>query len=170
MSPHINLCGLSIFIGMVKLSHILKEIKVTNNKFNEYVSIEVINDFLEEEKTNPYFKGVNKVINQNIKNINETVKSEVEDYEDLDDDMSSISYIQTLRTLSEIIFPLFTDNLINNGFEIIDNDSIKTNETNQEILSAYGIIWEYFIDLDTSDREYVSGLYSDYLERRLNGE
>jgi len=131
---------------------------------------EEINELIKENGSEMY-EGVFDVINELENNDDywiEFISELEEDYNDEDDD----SFINMIlgdcidRELMSRFGKRFGENLIKLGYKY-DKDDESWNlkdKDNGEDLTCYGVIWDYWYDLDTDVRESVGEIFEEKIK------
>jgi hypothetical protein len=136
---------------------------------------EEINDLIKENGEEMY-SGVFEVINElenDEEHWTELVNDLKEDYDDEDEDESESDFINMMlgdcvdRELMERFGKQFGENLIKLGYKYDSDDEYWNlkDKRNGEDLTCYGVVWDYWYDLDTCVREGVSEIF----EREIEG-
>ena len=138
---------------------------------------EEINDLIKENGEEMY-SGVFEVINE-LENdeehwtelVNDLKGTYFDDYDD--EDESESDFINMMlgdcidRELMERFGKQFGENLIKLGYKYDSDDEYWNlkDKRNGEDLTCYGVVWDYWYDLDTCVREGVSEIF----EREIEG-
>jgi hypothetical protein len=137
---------------------------------------EEINDLIKENGEEMY-SGVFEVINElenDEEHWTELVNDLKEDFDDYDDeDESESDFIDMMlgdcvdRELMERLGKQFGENLIKLGYKYDSDDEYWNlkDKLNGKDLTCYGVVWDYWYDLDTCVREGVSEIF----EREIEG-
>jgi hypothetical protein len=135
---------------------------------------EEVNELIKENGEGMY-SGVFDVINElenDEEHWTELINDLMEDYEDSDKDESENDFIDMIlgdcidRELMGRFGKQFGENLIKLGYKY-DSDEEYWNlkdKRNGEDLTCYGVIWDYWYDLDTDVREGVSEIFEREIE------
>ena len=88
-----------------------------------------------------------------------------EDYGDDEDDEIDVEYVNSIlidsvdRRLMELFGKKFKENLINLGYKCDKEGWNLKDKNNYMDLTYYGVIWNYWYDLDTCVREGVGDIF-----------
>jgi hypothetical protein len=136
---------------------------------------EEVNELIKENGEEMY-NGVFEVINE-LENDEEhwieLVNDLMEDYEDSDKDESEDDFVDMIlgdcidRELMGRFGKQFGENLIKLGYKYNTDEEYWNlkDKRNGEDLTCYGVVWDYWYDLDTCMRENIS----DIFEREIEG-
>ena len=131
---------------------------------------EEINELIKENGEGMY-SGVFEVINElenDEKHWIELINNLKEDYDDEEED----NFINMIlgdcidRELMRRFGKRFGENLIQLGYKYDSDDECwdLKDKSNSEDLTCYGVIWDYWYDLDTCVRESVSEIFEEEIE------
>ena len=135
---------------------------------------EEVNELIKENGEEMY-SGVFDVINE-LENDEEhwieLVNDLMEDYEDSDKDESEDDFVDMIlgdyidRELMERFGKQFGENLKKLGYKYDSDEEYwdLKDKRNGEDLTCYGVIWDYWYDLDTDVREGVSEIFEREIE------
>ena len=114
------------------------------------------------------YEGIFEVINklENNDEFWDNIINEInEDFDDEDENYRNMILVDSVDRLIFNEFKYkFKDNLIKLGYKFdIDDESwdIKNKNNNNEMLICYGVIWDYWIDLDTCVRESIGDIFEE---------
>jgi hypothetical protein len=142
---------------------------------------EEINELIKENGEEMYsgvFDVINKLENDKEYWI-ELINDLIEDYKDSDMDESDNDFIDMIlgdcidRELMGRFGKQFGENLIKLGYkynsdeeywDLKDKRNGEYDKRNGEYLTCYGVIWDYWYDLDTCIRESVSEIFEREIE------
>ena len=145
------------------------KLEIVKEKLNDIT--EEITRLIEENGSEMY-SGISEVI-ESLRDGNdeywlEFIEELKEDYDDEDDDFLNMVLVDSIdRTLMEQFGKQFGENLKKLGYTYDTDDEswdLKDKHT-KRYLTCYGVIWDYWYDLDTDVRESVS----DIFEREIEG-
>jgi len=121
-----------------------------------------------EENGDEMYKGVFDVIDK-LKNDDDYwinfYKELKENYGDDEDDEIDVEYVNSIlidsvdRRLMELFGKKFKENLINLGYKYDKEGWDLKDKNNYMDLTYYGVIWNYWYDLDTCVRESVGDIF-----------
>jgi hypothetical protein len=135
---------------------------------------EEINELIKENGEEMYsgvFDVINKLENDKEYWI-ELINDLIEDYKDSDMDESDNDFIDMIlgdcidRELMGRFGKQFGENLIKLGYKYNSDEEYwdLKDKRNSEDLTCYGVIWDYWYDLDTDVREGVSEIFEREIE------
>jgi hypothetical protein len=135
---------------------------------------EEVNELIKENGEEMY-SGVFDVINElenDKEHWTELINDLMEDYEDSDMDESDNDFIDMMlgdcidRELMGRFGKQFGENLIKLGYKYDSEEEYWNlkDKRNGEDLTCYGVIWDYWYDLDTDVREGVSEIFEREIE------
>jgi hypothetical protein len=135
---------------------------------------EEINELIKENGEGMY-SGVFDVINElenDEEHWTELINDLMEDYEDSDMDESDDDFVDMIlgdcidRELMGRFGKQFGENLIKLGYKYDSDEEYwdLKDKRNGEDLTCYGVIWDYWYDLDTDVREGVSEIFEREIE------
>jgi hypothetical protein len=135
---------------------------------------EEVNELIKENGEEMY-NGVFEVINElenDEEHWTELINDLMEDYEDSDMDESDDDFVDMIlgdcidRELMGRFGKQFGENLIKLGYKYDSDEEYwdLKDKRNGEDLTCYGVIWDYWYDLDTDVREGVSEIFEREIE------
>ena len=114
------------------------------------------------------YEGIFEVINklENNDEFWDNIINEInEDFDDEDENYRNMILVDSVDRLIFNEFKYkFKDNLIKLGYKFDTDDEswdIKNKNNNNEMLTCYGVIWDYWVDLDTCVRESIGDIFEE---------
>jgi hypothetical protein len=143
-------------------------LKIVNEHFEDLKNESI---GLMEENGEEMYKGLITTIKQlqdNKEEIDELISEVVEEYsddEDYDDDFRVMVVIDSIDKLLMTHYrEQFKQNLINLGFKYDGECWNMENKFGGNGLTCYGVVWDYWLDLDTDVRECVSDIFEEIMD------